>query len=147
MHLLVSHFEGEVQSARVGASHLGACVLQFERVWSLAWGFMAQKRTLVLAVKLQQKPSVGHTRSLTPAAVRRRNANIVQSPQKWYQIEALVALIALMQVISRMTRACRSHRSFEVRVATAKSCAAGTVKAVMMKIHRYALLMMWHQMV
>ena len=32
-------------------------------------------------------------------------------------------------------------------VATAESCAAGTVKAVMMKIHRCDLPMMWHQMV
>ena len=32
-------------------------------------------------------------------------------------------------------------------VATAESCAAETVKAVMMKIHRCDLPMMWHQMV
>ena len=42
--------------------------------------------------------------------------NITQYPQKWYQVEALLALNAFMQTIIRITHECRTQRSFHVRV-------------------------------
>ena len=148
VHLLVSHFEGGVKSAGVDASHLGACTVSFERSRLLAWALSAQiRQNIALAFKPQQKHSVGHTRSLAPATIQCKNTNIAQYPQKWYQVEALLALNAFMQTIIRITRACRTQRSFHVRVEKTQSYITGTRKAKVMKIPRHTLLVMLHLMV
>ena len=135
------------QKSKSGCISLGCmCLASWKRVILSMFFFAKTTYFSPSCQKPQQRPSVEHTRS-SPDAVRWRNANIVQSPQKWYQIKALIALNALMQVVTLITRACRSQRSFDVWVVTVESCVTGTATAVMMKRHRCALPMMWHQMV
>ena len=74
MHLMVSHFEGGVKRARVGAAHVCAPNMSFTRVWHLAWAFGKPKRQNRVSVHAAAKPSVGHT--LAPSLATVPNAEL-----------------------------------------------------------------------
>ena len=122
-------FWGWSQKCKNGCISLGCMCLASWKCVVLSMRFYCKKAYFSRSC---QNPSKGlgveHTRSPSPDVVRWRNANIVQCPQKWYQIKALIALNALMQVNTRITRACRSQRSFDVWVVTAESCVTGIMR-------------------
>ena len=103
MHLMVSHFEGGVKRARVGAAHVCAPNMSFTRVWHLAWAFGKPKRQNRVSVHAAAKPSVGHTLAPSLATVQCRiEMYVAQYPQKWYQVEALNVIKFMTTLICNM---------------------------------------------